>query len=474
MNASAEADERIGNLQMTQDSEWEAGLPVPRRLIAFCSIALGQAVCLIDGSVASIALPTIAADLGVTNSASVLIVTVYQLVLVMTILPLSALGDKVGHNRMYSAGLVVYIAATGFYIFADNLIVVLIIRSLQAVAAAEVLSVSSAIVKAIYPADQLGKALVLNMIVGASAATLAPTLGGLIISHAPWPLVFVIGVPLGLIASMLAGSLPVSEPKGGAYDLMGALLCAATFGLLISSAEYATHGGALGIAAAATSLGAVVGFFFVRRERGLSRPIMPVDLLVRPALSWPTVAGLTAYMSMMIIVVLLPFQLQQNYGFSPAKIGALMASTAVASFFIALMAATLSDRVKPEYLAILGAAPSVIDALTLAALPANPATLDILWRLVLFGIGMSFLTVPTTRMFIGAAPRDRAAAASGLIARTRLMGQTLGATIAAALLISAGWSNVLPYLVVAALFAIAGCASAARLSGERFRDPRWR
>ena len=468
LNASVKAGEQTANVSMTGDSEGDDGLPMPRRLIAFCSIALGQAVCLIDGSVANIALPTIAADLGVSNSASVLIVTVYQLVLVMTLLPLAALGDKVGHNRMYGAGLALYVAATVLYLFADNLVAVLIIRSLQAVAAAAVLSVSNAIVKAIYPADQLGRALALNMIAGASAATLAPTIGGLIISHAPWQFVFVIGVPLSCIALILVGTLPLSEPKGGPFDLIGALLCAATFGLVVAGAEFATRGGASGIAAAASVLGVIIGFFFVRRERGLPRPIMPVDLLARPAMAWPTVAGLTAFMGMMIIVVLLPFQLQQDNGFSPTEIGGLMASIAVASFFFAPMAAALSDRVKPEFLAMLGALLSFIDAIALAALPVNPSSMDLLWRLVFLGVGMSFLTGPTTRMFIGAAPRDRAAAASGLLSATRLVGQTLGATTAAALLMSGGWSNVFPYLVVAVLFAIAGCASAARLGGEEF------
>ena len=76
----------------------EDGLPMPRRLLAISAVSFGQALCIMDGSVANIVLPTIASDLRVDNSAAVMVVTIYQLVLVMGLLPLSALGDKIGEN----------------------------------------------------------------------------------------------------------------------------------------------------------------------------------------------------------------------------------------------------------------------------------------------------------------------------------------------------------------------------------------
>ena len=76
------------------------GLPLPRRYFAILAISFGTALVVIDGGIPTVALPTIARDLGVDNSSAVLVVTIYQLVLVMTLLPFSALGDRIGHRKL--------------------------------------------------------------------------------------------------------------------------------------------------------------------------------------------------------------------------------------------------------------------------------------------------------------------------------------------------------------------------------------
>ncbi|CDO35888.1 MFS transporter [Novosphingobium sp. KN65.2] len=446
------------------------GLPMPRRLLAISAVSFGQALCIMDGSVANIVLPTIASDLRVDNSAVVLVVTIYQLVLVMGLLPLSALGDKIGHNRLYRLGLLLFSIATGLCFFAHNLPLLLAIRALQALGAAAVLSVSMAIVKAIYPAHQLGRGLALNTIVGASAAALAPTLGGFILGVAPWPFVFVIGAPLGIISLLLDKALPPSEPKGGTYDLWGALLCAAMFGLTIVGIEYANQGGALKGAAAIVVAGLLVGYFFVRRERGRTRPLMPIDLLSQPQLALPTAGAALIYTGFTILIVMLPFQLQLAHGFSPMEVGTLMASMPIASFFVAPVAGILSDRIRPDRLALFGSLISVMSVAALAQVPADARQLDILWRLVLLGMGVSFFTAPNTRMFIGAVPHDRTAAASGLIATTRLMGQTLGATAAATLLALGFNESLISHMTVVILLLLAGATCTARASTSKIQD----
>ena len=449
------------------------GLPMPRRLLAICAVSFGQALCIMDGSVANIVLPTIASDLHVDNAAAVLVITVYQLVLLMALLPLSALGDKIGHNRLYRLGLLLFSVATALCFIAHNLPVLLVIRALQALGAAAVLSVSMAIVKAIYPAHQLGRGLALNTIVGASAGALAPTLGGFILGFAPWPFVFAVGAPLGIVSLLLDKALPPSEPKGGSYDLGGALLCAAMFGLTIVGVEYANQGGAWRIAAAVVAAGLVVGFFFVRRERGRARPLMPVDLLARPDLALSLTGAALIYMGFTVLIVVLPFQLQQGHGFTSIEVGTLMASMPIASFFIGPFAGLLSDRFRPDRLALFGSLLAVVAALALAHLPAEAGRIDILWRLVLLGVGVSFFTGPNTRLFIGAVPGDRTAAASGLIATTRLMGQTLGATTATLLLAIGLRDPGVTQMTVAGLFLAAGASCLWRPTTRR-SEPRWR
>src|SRR3954464_11515339 len=84
------------------------GLPPPRRYFAIGAVSFGTALVVIDGAIPSVALPTLARDLQVSGSEAVLVVTVYQLVLVMTLLPFSALGDRLGHRRLYQLGQLVF------------------------------------------------------------------------------------------------------------------------------------------------------------------------------------------------------------------------------------------------------------------------------------------------------------------------------------------------------------------------------
>src|SRR3569623_20998 len=97
------------------------GLPLPRRYWAIGAVSFGTALVVIDGAIPPVALPTIARDLHVESSAAVLVVSIYQLVLVMTLLPFSALGDRLGHRRLYQIGQIVFTIATLLCFFARSL-----------------------------------------------------------------------------------------------------------------------------------------------------------------------------------------------------------------------------------------------------------------------------------------------------------------------------------------------------------------
>src|SRR6187399_3778326 len=132
------------------------GLPKPRRYWAIAAISFGTALLVLDGAIANVALPTIARDLNVTNAAVTNVVAVYQLVLVMALLPFSSLGDRIGHRWFYQAGQLLFLVASALCLFANGFIVLLLLRALQALGAAMALSVSAAMLRQIYPAKQLG------------------------------------------------------------------------------------------------------------------------------------------------------------------------------------------------------------------------------------------------------------------------------------------------------------------------------
>ena len=447
------------------------GLPVPRRFRAIAAVSFGTALVVIDGAIATVALPTIAQDLGVEGAAAVAVVTVYQLVLVMLLLPFSGLGDRIGLKRLYQLGQLIFTIATVLCFFAKSLPFLLIVRAAQAVGAAAALSVSSALIRQIYPASQLGRGLGINSVVVSVSAAFAPTLGGLVLAVAPWPWVFASAVPFAMMSLLLGRALPDSAPRAEPFDVLGGVLCAAMFGLVIGGLESAVHGDSPVVSAAVVAAGAFIGFLFVRRERGESKPILPVDLLGRPVLALSTVGAFTAFIATMTLLLTLPFRLQHVYGFEPSEVGAVIAPWPLTTMFVAPLAGALSDRYPAGVLGGIGMVIAITGLIFLALLPTDPSWLDIAWRMSLTGGGFGLFLSPNARLIIGSAPIDRAAAAGGLISTTRMVGQTTGATLVAALLAAGVGSGAVPPLTAAGLALVAGICSIARLR-PAIRNPR--
>jgi len=440
------------------------GLPLPRRYFAIVAVSFGTALVVLDGAIPTVALPTIARDLGVDGSAVVLVVTIYQLVLVMTLLPFSTLGDRIGHRRLYQIGQIVFTVATILCFFAKSLPFLLVVRAVQSLGAAAALSVSAAILRSSYPARQLGRGLGINSVVVSISAALAPTLGGIILAFGSWPWVFAAAVPFALASLLMGRYLPDPEPQAGDYDLLGAVLCAATFGLIISGLESGVHGDSPVVSAAIVAAGILIAFIFVRRELGETRPIMPVDLLGKPIFALSTIGALTAFIASMTLILSLPFRFEHDFGFTPSEVGALIAPWPLTVMFVAPAAGALSDRVPAGLLGGIGMALATAALVLLAWLPAHPTYVDVAWRMMLCGGGFGLFLSPNARVIIGSAPRERAASAGGLISTTRMVGQTLGATLFAALLALGLGGGPAPALAAAGLAFIAGLCSLARLN----------
>jgi MFS transporter, DHA2 family, multidrug resistance protein len=443
------------------------GLPTPRRYLAIIALSLGSALAAIDGSIVTVALPTLARDLGVTGSAAVLVVTVYQLVLVMTLLPFSALGSRIGLRKLYQYGQLAFLITTVLCFFATNLSFLLVVRAIQALGAAASLSVMSALIRAIYPAGQLGRGLGINSVVVSATSAVAPTLGGLVLLVARWPWIFAAGAPLALVSLLLGRhALPEPATHKEPYDVLAALLCALSFGLIIGGLEAGVDGDSRVLSAAIVGAGIVIAFVFVRRELGSKLPILPVDLLARPVVALSVTSGMIAFVASMTAILSLPFRLQQHYGFSPGEVGSIIAPWPLGMLVLAPVAGILSDRLPAVLLGIVGISIATAGLLLLAFLPAEVTLMNLMWRMAVCGIGFGLFLAPNSRLIVHSAPHERAASAGGLVSTTRLVGQTLGATLIAALLSLGVGSNRVPAFAAAGLTALAGILSVARLGAK--------
>jgi DHA2 family multidrug resistance protein-like MFS transporter len=456
----------------TPTADISDGLPMPRRLVAIVAICLGTALTVIDGNIVTVALPTIARDLRVDGSAAVLVVTVYQLVLVMTLRPCSALGDRIGIKRLYQYGQALFTIATILCFFARSLPFLLVIRVMQGVGAAAVLSVMSAMIRNTYPSDRLGRGMAVNSVVVSIAAASAPSVGGLILGVAPWPWLFAAAVPFAILSLWLGRkALPNILPVAGRFNLAGAMLNMAAFGLIVGGVESGVHGDSPIVSAAIVVIGILFAIWLVRHERTEARPILPVDLLANPLIGLSVAGALLAFSASMLLLLSMPFRLEHVYGFPPSEVGAIITPYPAAMMIAAPLGGFLSDRVHPGLLGGIGMTIGTIALLLLAFPPAHPGYVDFAWRMALCGFGFALYMAPNARLIVGSTPRNRAASAGGLISTTRLTGQTLGATLLAILLAVGVGTTIAPPLVAAAFAVIAGLFSVARLRASANRRP---
>lgn len=401
-----------------------------------------------------VALPSIARALHVSQSDTVLLVSIYNLVLAMSLLPLAALGERTGLRQTFLAGMFIYAVASATCLFAQNINMLLILRAFQALGAAAALSVVIALVRSLYPPHQLGRGLGVNTIAGSSGAALGPVISGLALAVAPWQIVFVAGVPLAVLALLLGRTLPFIEPRKSKFDYKGALLCAATFGLLVGGLESFTQHLPLIATGAILGAGCIVASVFVRHERAEEHPILPVDLLAQPRLALSVGAGFSTTLATGMMVLAIPFRFTE-LGFGPAEIGAMIAPFAISSMIVAPASGMLSDRFSPATLGTFGLSFATLGLTSLAFLPADPTYLSVAWRMVLCGLGFGMFFSPNARLIVGSVPLGRAASASSLLSTIRSVGGALGASLFGVLLAIDGL-GVRPALFCAVGFCIIG------------------
>ncbi|MBR0800153.1 MFS transporter [Bradyrhizobium jicamae] len=452
-------------------TEHADGLPQPQRNLAILTIALGLVMAVIDGSIANVALPTIAKALDASPAFSVWIVNGYQLAITISLLPLASLGEIIGYRRVYLAGLVLFTVASLFCALAHTLPLLTVARIIQGFGAAGILSVNSALVRFTYPHALLGRGIGINALVVAVSAAVGPTVASFILSVGTWPYLFAINVPLGIVTLAFGlRYLPHTMPAVHAFDWQSAALSAVTFGLGIAAIDSAGHGEALFFCLTEFAIAAIAGFLLVRRQRHLPSPLLPIDLLRIPIFALSIGTSIASFCGQMLAFVAMPFYLENHFGYSAVQIGLLITPWPIAVACAAPLAGRLVERYPAGLLGGIGLLLFALGLGALALLPATATPFDLIWRMALAGAGFGLFQTPNNRTMIAAAPRERSGGASGMLGTARLLGQTTGAALVALLLGRYPTDGTRISLMVGVGFALAGAAlSTFRLSSTGSR-----
>ena len=431
--------------------------PKQRRWAA-AAIFTAVAMASLDTAIANIALPAIAADLHVTPADVIWVVNVYQIAMVATLLPLAALGEIIGHQRVYMAGLVLFTLASVACALAWSLETLLIARVLQGLGGAGVMGVNTALVRFVYPERMLGRGFGHNALVVATAFTLGPTIASGILSVSTWPWLFAINLPFGLVAFLIGmKTLPKTVRATHRFDFFGALMASGCLGLLILGIGSAAHQTAAPVVIGELAAGLLIGWLLMRRQAGHPAPMLPIDLFRRPVFALSAATAICSFSVQGLAFVSLPFYFEDILHRSQVETGFFMTPWPLVVAIMAPIAGGLSDRYPAGILGGIGLAMLGIGMALLAMLPPDPSVANIVWRMVVCGAGFGFFQAPNMKALMASAPAGRSGGASGIVATARLTGQTTGAALAAFCFGLVGAEGATLALALGAGFAAIGC-----------------
>ena len=418
---------------ITGDLQWD-GLHRPKIYYAVASVCCGIFLSVVDGNICNVALPTISQELGVSSADSIWVVNAFQLVIMMTLLSFSSLGELFSYKRVYVSGVVLFTVGSLFCAMSHTLPLLIASRAFQGVGAAMMMSVNTTLVKIIYPKKYLGKGVGINATVVALAAVTGPTLAAGILSFASWPWLFVINIPIGIVTFFMAFRHLPDNPthvEGRHFNVRDALLNAAVFGLLIGCIEMYSHGASLTTVLVGVALLLLLGFIYVRTQLHRQYPMLPFDLLRIPVFSMSVLTSIVSFTAQMMALVAIPFMLLHTFGMNAVETGLLMTSWPLVIVFVAPLAGSLIGKVHPGILGCFGLLLMSTGCFLLSYIPADASHPDIAWRLALCGTGFGFFQSPNNHMLLSSAPNHRAGSAGGMLATARLVGQSTGAALVA-------------------------------------------
>ena len=407
---------------------------IPRQYLAVVAVLAAIMMGVLDGTVMNVALPTLSKEFDVSASNIIWVVNAYQLVVTMMLLGFAAIGDVFGYKRVFLCGVSIFVTASALCAMSRSFEMMVFARVLQGMGGACTMSINIALLRLIFPPHRLGRVMAANAVIVAVTAASGPTLGGAILSIGHWSWIFLLNIPLGLLALVLGWKLlphnpPTKEPKR--LDGQSIVMNAVFFGLLIYTVEGIAHDGISTLLVLQGVITVIVGVMYIRRQLQIPMPILPVDLFRIPIFSMSIGCSIACFTAQMMALVSLPFFMQHTLSMSVAETGLMLTPWPLATTLTAPLAGRLIEKVHPGILGAIGMMVFTLGLLLLSVVGKGVGLADLAWRMAVCGVGIGLFQTPNNVTITTSAPIRRSGGASGMLGTARVLGQTLGTAIVA-------------------------------------------
>ncbi len=412
-----------------------------RRWWTLAGLSLASFLLTLGDTALAVALPSIGRELRLGMSGLEWVVNAYTLALAVFLLAGGWLTDRLGGRRVFLFGTVLFIGASLVAGLAQSDWLLLAGRTLQGIAGALVLPATLALVTVSFPAGGRGLALGVWAGAGAAALALGPLVGAVVTEQLGWAWIFLLNVPLGILA-LVAACLALPEARertAGRIDLAGLAASAiAVFAVGFALTEVGRYGWASPVVLGGLAAGAVAFAAFVRVELTQTAPLVDLRRFTTRRVAGANVVTLLSTAVMCSVLFFVSLYLQTARGYSPLGTGAAFLPMTALILVVAPCAGRLSDRVGSRTPATAGMLSIALGLLMLSEFGLGDGLRGLVSSLAVVGFGVGLVTTPVTAAALADVAEHEAGVAAGVLNTSRMVGLTLGIALMGAI-VAARW-----------------------------------
>lgn len=383
-----------------------------------------------DGSAVNIALPTIGEEFSLDAITLSWITTAYLLSIAILLVPFGKLADIIGRKRVFLVGISTFSVSSFLVTFSFNEAMLIGLRLLQGAGCAMIFGTSLAILSAVYPPGERGRALGLTIGAVYFGLSLGPFIGGILTGMMGWRSIFLVNVPLGILCILLTvWKVPDEwqDAAGERFDLAGSILWALSLvALIYGLSVLPDYSGAVLIAG-----GFIILVLFILLELKTPSPVLNMQLFLQNRVfTFSNLAALINYSATYAVTFLLSLYLQISRGYSAEYAGLILVAQPAVQALFSPLAGKLSDRADPGRVASAGMAVTAVGLFLLTFVDGDTAVPFVIACLMLLGAGFGIFSSPNTNAIISSVNRRFYGVASGMVGTMRLLGQMLSMGLA--------------------------------------------
>jgi EmrB/QacA subfamily drug resistance transporter len=389
-----------------------------RKEWVLAAAVLGSAMSYIDESVVNVALPRIESALDTTLSAMQWILNAYTLCISALLLLGGAAADRFGRRRIFLTGITIFAVASVGCGLAPHVSILILARAVQGLGAALLIPCSLALIGAAYDEKERGAAIGIWSAASAIAVGGGPLLGGWLVDHTSWRMIFLINPILAVPTIWIAlrrvpESRDLDSQEG--LDWRGALLTFGALGALVYGLIAASHGGWSQTSVVATlAAGTVLLILFIVAERRSRAPMVPLELFRSSNFAGINLLTLLLYGALGGALFFLPFLLIQAHGYSATAAGAVYLPFTLILALLSRWSGGLADRFGTRAPLIVGPAIAGAGFGLLGAVAGAGDYWIFLLPMIVLGLGMAITVAPLTTAVINDVPDRQIGVASGI------------------------------------------------------------